>query len=334
LYGSPNGIATLNNAFFYQVPALGETIEPVDMFGSSLAAGDFNGDHYADLAIGVPYEDLEGADTDIDTGIVHVLYGSSAGLSLTGALLLSQDDPEVTNIAERGDIFGFALASADFNADGKDDLVISAPGEGYDFGAGEVVDTGVVHYFIGTDTGLYKNDTLYTQTDDTPSVSETGDEFGRVLAVGHIDDDPYADLVVGVPWENIGGIVDAGAINVFFGWPIPFFNTNRSQQMWHDQPVMWDWFGASLALADFDADGFDDLAIGVPGRDFTWDSDVKENAGVVLTCPGSADGILSTCYTWHQGLYITGYPEDGDQFGQRLAAAPPIFRNYLPLVRR
>ncbi len=74
---------------------MGETLEQGDSFGHSLAVGDFNGDHYADLAIGVPFENLEGADTDVDAGVVHVLYGSSAGLSLTGALFLSQDDPQI-----------------------------------------------------------------------------------------------------------------------------------------------------------------------------------------------------------------------------------------------
>ena len=55
----------------------------------------------------------------------------------------------------------------------------------------------------------------------------------------------------------------------------------------------------------------------------------------MLTCPGSANGILSDCYTWHQGLNIAGNPEDVDLFGKPLAAAAlPFFRNYLPLVRR
>jgi len=333
LYGSPNGIATLNNNFFYQIPALDETIEHADHFGSSLAAGDFNGDHYTDLAIGVPDEDFEGADTYTNAGVVHVLYGSSAGLSLIGALLLSQDDPQILGQSESDDNFGDALASADFNGDGKDDLAISAPGESYDFGAGEIAHTGVVHVLFGSQAGLSKTDLLLTQTGDTPSVSEPHDYFGQALAVGQIHGDRNADLVVGVPSEDIGEILDAGAINVFFGHPVGF-NTAITQQMWHSQPVAGDNFGWSLALADFDADGFDDLAIGVPFRNFDWDSDSKDDAGVVLTCPGSANGVLSTCYSWHQGLYIAGYPEDNDRFGYSLTAAPPIFRNYLPLVRR
>ena len=77
--------------------------------------------------------------------------------------------------------------------------------------------------------------------------------------------------------RDIGGLTNAGAINVFFGSGSGF-NTALSQQMWHDEPVAWDEYGAALALADFDADGFDDLAIGVPYRSFEWDGDLKESS--------------------------------------------------------
>ena len=263
LYGSPSGITNLNNDLFSQTPAMGETPEQGDSFGHSLAVGDFNGDHYADLAIGVPFENLEGADTDVDAGVVHVLYGSSAGLSLTGALFLSQDDPQIYGESEENDFFGIALASADFNADGKDDLVISTTHEDYDFGAGQVIDTGIVQVLFGSQAGLSKTDLLLTQTGDTPSVSEDYDFWGMALAVGQINGDRYADLVVAGSYEDIGGLINAGAINVFFGSGSGF-NTALSQQMWHDEPVAWDEYGAALALADFDADGFDDLAIGCP----------------------------------------------------------------------
>ncbi len=45
---------------------------------------DFNGDSFPDLAIGVPDERLGGAEA---TGVVHVLYGSPAGLTATGSQL-------------------------------------------------------------------------------------------------------------------------------------------------------------------------------------------------------------------------------------------------------
>jgi hypothetical protein len=45
---------------------------------AAAASGDFNGDGFADLAVGAPYEDVG---TVADAGAVNVLYGSAAGLS-------------------------------------------------------------------------------------------------------------------------------------------------------------------------------------------------------------------------------------------------------------
>src|SRR5262249_39123758 len=47
---------------------------------SGIAKGDFNGDGFGDLAIGVPFEDTGGA---VDAGAVIVIYGSASGLTTT-----------------------------------------------------------------------------------------------------------------------------------------------------------------------------------------------------------------------------------------------------------
>ena len=47
------------------------TPEAGDLFGYSLAAADFNGDGFTDLAVGVPFED-QAATND---GAVNVIYG-------------------------------------------------------------------------------------------------------------------------------------------------------------------------------------------------------------------------------------------------------------------
>jgi FG-GAP repeat len=80
IYGSANGLTDAGNQLLTQIftRAGGNPSEPGDRFGSALAGGDFNGDGRADLAVGVPGEDLG---TAADAGMVMVFYGSATGLT-------------------------------------------------------------------------------------------------------------------------------------------------------------------------------------------------------------------------------------------------------------
>jgi hypothetical protein len=80
----------------------------LEFMGRALAALDFDGDDEADLAIGVHTEEVGG---DNAAGSVNVLYGSGTGLSTVGDQLWNQDSPNVNDIAEAQDIFGYALVS-------------------------------------------------------------------------------------------------------------------------------------------------------------------------------------------------------------------------------
>ena len=77
--------------------------------------GDFNGDGFSDLAIGVPFEDITvGTTTVTDAGAVQVLYGSLDGLQAHGVngpddQFWSQNSFGVGDTAEGGDNFGMAL---------------------------------------------------------------------------------------------------------------------------------------------------------------------------------------------------------------------------------
>src|SRR5439155_11277889 len=57
-------------------------------FGSALAAGDFDGDGFTDLAVGVPFEDVG---TATDAGAIGVGRGSATGILAGSPELITQD---------------------------------------------------------------------------------------------------------------------------------------------------------------------------------------------------------------------------------------------------
>src|SRR5829696_4809956 len=173
LYGSGTGLTATGSQLWSQdSPGIAGAPEAGDIFGFALAAGDFNGDTRADLAIGAPGENSF-------AGVVHVLYGSGTGLTATGSQLWSQDSPGIAGAAEPDDIFGEALAAGDFNGDGAADLAIGASGEN-SF-------AGVVHALYGSATVGLTATGSQVWSQDSPGIAggaEAFDVFGETLAAG------------------------------------------------------------------------------------------------------------------------------------------------------
>jgi hypothetical protein len=297
-----------------QIPG---TTEGDDQFGYAVASGDFDGDGYADLAVGAPYEDLLSSGLNrTNAGAVNVVYGTAAGFDDAGAQFWSQNSLDVGDQVESNDRFGTALAAGDFNADGFADLAIGAPQEDY----GSLTDMGQVHVLYGSAAGITGAGSFFFAT--SPG-AVPGDRYGNALAAGDFDGDGYDDLAMGASNADAGGLTNAGLVLVYFGSSGGV--TSAGAQTWHqsspgvlDTCEGYDSFGSSLAAGDFDGDGFDDLAVGVINESVG----VVSGAGAVSVLYGAAAGLTATGdQFWHQdvtGVLDTAEAYDG--FGVALTA--------------
>ena len=212
---------------------------------------DFDGDGYADLAVGVPGEDLRGVK---DAGAVQVLYGSGAGVTARDQLW-HQGTEGVKGTLEKRDGFGAVLASGDFDADGYADLAVGIPGEDIR----SIRDAGAVEVLYGGPRRLTARDQAWHQgKPGVPGKNGTGDRFGDSLAAGDFDADGYADLAIGVHGDS--------RVVVLRGSPGGL--TSSGVQSWKQgkngiasQPRGGEGFGRDLAAGDVNGDGHDDLAI-------------------------------------------------------------------------
>ncbi|MEO7794249.1 MAG: FG-GAP repeat protein [Thermoanaerobaculia bacterium] len=343
LYSNFTGVSSSDDYIADFDPQNGAPDEELnDSFGSALAAGDFDGDGFDDLAIGIYLEDATvGGTPYTNCGAVMVLYGTAVGLSETGAQKLFST-AAFAGATLNDAHFGRALAAGDFDGDGFDELVVGSPSgdlAGIDQAGYVAIYRGAAAALQTTARILYQGASEVTGT--VTGVAEAFDRFGWALASGNfngdtngVDGPAVMDLVIGAPGEGDTTAVTTGSglVHIFYGDPFVVgglpLNTdqtfNQGNTATGQSIESGDGFGFSLASGDVTGDGRDEIVVSAPYEDVIFGMVNVNAAGAVTVVRGNFPNVIASSgsVTFTQADFSIGEnPEADDFFGWALAVA-------------
>ena len=226
--------------------------------------------------------------------------------------------------------FGASLSAGDFDGDGITDLVVGAP----DRTVGGV--TGAGHAVVFTFPFQYGAPFFEWTFAKIGFSAGTNDHFGQALATGTFEGSSLPDLAIGVPGRAVSGQSNAGEVVVLNNFAVlsDSHPLGKEYQVWNEistgsDAAANDHFGAALATGDFNGDGPQDLAVGVPRRAVVVTRNgspvTLTNAGEVHVIYGSSGGLsyynVRAPQRWNQDTAF-GAPTAaaGNQFGAPLTA--------------
>jgi hypothetical protein len=315
----------------------GYTVFGADVFdatGRAVAMADLDGDGFKDIIIGSIGTDGVG-NVVPNSGAVDIIWGNTRAALGTSRDLLVGSDVHIDG-ADTGDQAGTFVVAGDFDQDGRADLAIGAAlGDG----PGNIrQDAGDVYIFYGRSRAAWLGITSVTQRDVVVYGADPFDNSGISLAVGDVDGDGAADLLIG--GSNMDGPANlrnaAGGVNLLWGGPRPEGGAvDLGSVVLIDGAAAGDLAGRALACGDLDGDFLDDLVIGVPNN--AGPGGARAQAGEVAVIWGrsklamgsykdlatSADILVYGAEAGDNagtGVAVADY--DGDNFGDLLIGEP------------
>jgi hypothetical protein len=228
-------------------------------FGYSVATSDFDGDGYADVLVGAPYD---------GNGKARVYRGGSTGISSSSSWSAT--------LSNTGARFGYSVASAKVN--GSAAIVVGALL--YDDGRTDEGGVFVWH-------GLPASNGTEANCDSKIEINQAGAQFGFSLGKTDITADGYEDLIVGAPYYD-NGETDEGGAFVYYGSSTGL-GSNPSATWSAESNQANARFGWSVAGGNLNSidDVYGDVAIGAPYYDYVLITD----GGGTFVWYGSSSGL-------------------------------------------
>lgn len=233
-----------------------------EQFGYCTAVGDLDGDGSTELVVGAP--GLADSAGTAHTGAVFVFRISTLDTLSAEIHAAALAEWTVVGGSTRGR-FGSAVAMADLDGDGFDDLAVSAPVAGDESG----IARGEVSIYFGGPGGSWSNG-----PNAAPDVVLTGSlpgaRLGFSMLAHDIDDDGPAELLISEPGG--GGTKEArpGVVYVVRGEALRSLHGAATVSGIAAGSVSGENAGdvlAGLAVADIDGDGVLELVLGAPQAD-------------------------------------------------------------------
>ncbi|MFF1653476.1 FG-GAP-like repeat-containing protein [Streptomyces sp. NPDC058255] len=304
---------------------------------------DFNGDGYADLAIGAhtaTVGDVQGA------GVVTIAYGSATGLRYDTASIISRATEGVPGDPERNGKFREAGEYGDLDGDGYDDLVVHWLEKNMILWGGSQGITGAATTlptgnYTATDPkllggGIGVGDVNGDGIDDFVSRGHDGRSYGVSVLLGPLDrttgkpagvwhrDTPNLDGV-NTSTLYVGDMTGDGTADVVVSGDVPSGSGARRGVVLkgsaaglvpgsaYEGPYAYLDFSVNeypAAFGDLNKDGYQDLVTGYPGQ------------SRIYVAYGGPDGVSRTVepgFYSQAGSGVPGADEAGDKFGSAVA---------------
>ncbi|BBL74641.1 beta strand repeat-containing protein [Methylomagnum ishizawai] len=241
-----------------------------DQSGSSVsAAGDVNGDGYADLIVGAFGADPHGS----YSGSSYVVFGKASGFAASLDLSTLNGTNGFRLDGAAYDSSGSSVSAAgDVNGDGYADLIVGADGaepHGSYSGSSYVVFGKASGFAASLDLSTL-NGTNGFRLDGAAADDQSG---LSVSAAGDVNGDGYADLIVGADGADPHGSKSGSSYVVFgkasgFAASLDLSTLNGTNGFRLDGAAADDQSGLSVSAAgDVNGDGYADLIVGAGGAD-------------------------------------------------------------------